>query len=141
MPNTSIKNIQKQNLPRERLLNIGSNNLSDLELLAIILKSGGKEMDVMDLANYLLKKYSKIENIINLEINELTKNKYIGRSKAIELKAISEICKRLIFNKSTEILTINNPQDIYHLLQKDLYQQKQEYLYLISLDSRRKLIS
>ena len=89
-----IKEIPKKERPRERLKEVGVENLSDKELISIILKTGTKEKNVSDLALELLNKYS-LSDLKNITINNLIKIKGIGEVKAIELIASIELGKRI----------------------------------------------
>ena len=88
------KHLPEEERPRERLKLVGPKNLSDKELLSIILKTGTKEKNVQDLSIELLKKY-KLEELKNIEINDLKSIKGIGEVKAIELIASIELGKRI----------------------------------------------
>ena len=83
MSNYKIKEIPISERPRERLKEVGVNNLTDKEVLAIILKTGTKNKNVNDLALDLLNEY-KLEDLKNISINNLTSIKGIGEVKAIE---------------------------------------------------------
>ena len=92
-----LKNFANENKPRERLIEFGADNLSDYELLALILRTGTKSMNVLEFSNYLLGKY-KLNELCNLSIEELTKEKGIGKAKACEIIALSELVKRYNVN-------------------------------------------
>lgn len=70
--NYKVKDIPKDERPRERFLNVGVNNLSNQELLAIILKTGTKNNNVKEVALDLLNSYS-LEDLKNITVNNLTK--------------------------------------------------------------------
>ena len=93
--NVKIKEIPKENRPRERLINKGSESLSDEELLAILIKTGTKELSAKDLANNLLKEIKNINNLNDITIEYLTKIKGIGKAKACEIMAMVELGKRI----------------------------------------------
>lgn len=136
-----IKDLNNQNKPRERLLEKGPSALSDIELLAVVLRSGGKGSSVTDLAASLLIKYKNVKSLLETDINSLLKHKYVGNTKATTLKAVSELGKRAYLSQKDAAIAVKKPEDAYKIIKKDLFGKKQEYLYLISLDSRKKLIS
>ena len=72
MNNIKIKDIPISDRPRERLINYGVNNLSNEELLSIILKSGCKEYSVKELSNVVLKELNGINGLKNISINKLS---------------------------------------------------------------------
>ena len=69
-----LKELPVLERPRERLINVGVENLSDEELLAIILKTGSKEMSVKELSSYILSSFGGIENLKKLKYHEVKKN-------------------------------------------------------------------
>lgn len=79
--NRKIKDLPKIERPREKLIQYGPSHLSNSELLAIILRSGKKGENVIDLANKILKKY-KAENLPSMSFNELKAFPGLGPAKA-----------------------------------------------------------
>lgn len=135
-----IKDIKKDERPRERLMKYGANSLSNEELLAIILKTGTKNRSSRTLALDILKLVDKIEDFKELTINRLLSIKGIGMVKAIEIMATIELGRRIYLEKTKKKDKYNNPQDIY-LTNKYLFQnQKQEYFYCLYLNNKNELI-
>lgn len=135
-----IKDIKKDERPRERLMKYGANSLSNEELLAIILKTGTKNRSSRTLALDILKLVDKIEDFKELTINRLLSIKGIGMVKAIEIMATIELGRRIYLEKAKKKDKYNNPQDIY-LTNKYLFQsQKQEYFYCLYLNNKNELI-
>ena len=120
--------------PREKLKEKGLNVLSEVELLAILLESGYKNVNVIELANNLLKK-----DIKNMSYNSLTSLKGIGPAKACKILACFELVKRLNSGKICEkIITCSKDVAEYYLIKmKDL---KKEHLICVFLDSKNKII-
>lgn len=87
--NYRIKDIPKEERPRERLKEVGAESLTNKELLAIILKSGTKGKNVEELALEILNKFSLTE-LKEINITDLKKLSGIGEVKAIELVACIE---------------------------------------------------
>ena len=90
----TIKDFPLEERPREKVKQYGINNVTNKELLSIILKTGTKNINVEDLALSILRKY-KLHELKDVTINELTKIKGIGEVKAIELLAAIELGKRI----------------------------------------------
>ena len=84
--NYCIKDLPKTERPRERLKEVGARNLTDKELLSIVLKTGMKEKNVNELSLELLKNY-ELKELKDISWNDLRKIKGIGEVKAIELVA------------------------------------------------------
>jgi len=87
-----IKDLPNDSKPRERFIKYGPEALSDAELFAIILRTGNKDENVIEVANKLIAEYG-IDNLFNCSIKELRKVKGIGKTKAIELLTIAELAK------------------------------------------------
>lgn len=136
-----IKDMSHSERPRERLINKGVENLSNEELLSIILKTGIKNFSVKDLSSLILSKYKNINDLRNLSINSLIKIKGIGKVKAIELIASLELGKRVYYIKSKEKVLLNSSYKVFQYF-KDLFiNENQENFYAIYLDTKSKLIS
>ena len=137
----NFKELPKQEMPRERLLLHGSNNLTTEELLMIILKTGTKKYSVKELANNLLTVVGGIENFKNITINKLIKIDGIGKVKAIELLAIIEFSKRINTPiTEQEFLICTNPTNIINYFNYLFKDKRQEEFYVIYLDNKKKYI-
>ena len=96
MKKLTMKNLPINERPYEKLMNNGAENLSDSELLAIVIKSGTKEMTSLEISQRLLLECENdINKISKLEIDQLRKFKGIGLVKAIQIKAVLELAKRI----------------------------------------------
>lgn len=136
-----IKDIPLLDRPMERLIDIGVENLSNEELLAIILKTGSKGVSAKDLAGSFLSKIDSLKKLNNLNYEQLKTTKGIGMSKACTLLASIELGKRI----NREVDTIKNIKftsaDIVYKYYKDkLGDKKQECFYAIYLDTGKKII-
>lgn len=126
--------------PRERLINVGVENLSDEELLAIILKTGSKEMSVKSLSSYILSSLGGIENLKKLNFHEVKKIKGIGEAKACTLVALSEIARRMNRKVASIIGTkLNTPLKIFEFYKSKINDNQEEF-YCIYLDASKKVI-
>ena len=130
MNNILIKDIPTSDRPRERLVKYGAKNISNEELISIILKTGTKDKSVKELSNIILNKYSNITNLKDLEINNIMEIKGIGKVKAIELIAAIELGRRVYFDKSIDEVKIKSSMDIYNYFNDLLKNSKQEQFYL-----------
>ena len=109
-----IKEIPIEERPRERLLKLGSSNLSNEELLAIILKNGTKGVSAKELALEILKRIKSINNLKDINIYTFDNIKGLGLVKKIELLAILELGKRIYLeNNLIKKEKYNNPKLIY----------------------------
>lgn len=134
-----IKELPIDERPRERLKEVGVNNLTDKEILAIILKTGTKDKNVNELSIELLKNYS-IKNFKNINLNDLTKIKGIGEVKAIELLASIELGKRIFLRENHKLKKLDNAKSIWEDSKYLFYGLKQEYFYCYYFNNRQELL-
>ena len=135
-----IKEMKESERPREKLLNVGVNNLSDEELLAIILKTGIKGYSAKDLAIKLIENLGGISNLKNISINSLDSIKGIGKVKKIELLSILELGKRIYLKRNNLKKKYIDPFYIYLDNKSLIFGLKQEYFYVFYLDTKKNLI-
>lgn len=136
-----IKNIPNSDKPRERLYMYGAESLSNEELLAIVLKTGTKKYGVKEVALKLLAEIGDISKLRDMGINLLMKIEGIGLVKAIELKAICELGKRINSNNVCEMgIVIDSSLVVYNIFQEYFLSKKQEYFYCLYMDTKKKLI-
>lgn len=135
-----LKQLPKTELPREKLIKFGKENLSDSELLALILKTGTKEENVMELSLNILNKIEKIENLKEINYEGLLKIKGIGKAKAIELLAVTELSKRLYFKKEERKIKLSTPKIIFETNKYLFDNLKQEHFYCLYLNTKKELI-
>jgi len=131
-----IKDLPRIERPREKLTQYGPERLSNSELLAIILRSGKKGENVIDLANRILKKY-KAENLPSLTYQELKDFSGLGPAKVCEIIACFELGKRLLKGKVAGLYL--KPEDLWKEL-KDIREHKKEHFIVFFLDSRNQEI-
>ncbi|MBT4376820.1 DNA repair protein RadC [archaeon] len=133
-----ILDIARESRPRERFEIFGPENLSDAELLAIILRTGNKQENVVDLSNKLIAKHG-LNKIFECSIKELQEINGIGKAKAIQLLVINEISKRCISSKQKSP-KIKSAKDAFELMHPKLSNLKKEYFKIILLDTKNKVI-
>lgn len=137
-----FKKIPNSDKPRERLVMYGTENLSNEELISIILRTGTKSMSVKEVSLKLLEYIGNIEKLKDISINSLMKIDGIGRTKAIEIKAALELGKRVYLNNdSLDNLSLNSASLIFDYFKNILNDKKQEYFYCVYLDNKGKYIN
>lgn len=134
-----IKDIPNQERPRERLKEMGVENLSNKELLAIILKTGSKDKNATDLAIEILKKYD-LSELKQISLNSLTKIKGIGEVKAIEIISAIELGKRINNQQKIKLKKITTPEEIWKSIKHLFTDKKQEYFYAFYFNAKKELI-
>ena len=125
--------------PREKLLHRGSGNLSDTELLAILIRMGSKGVTAVDLARRLFADERTLREISFLSVEEIKKNG-IGESRAIAIVAAFELAKRLLETKSKNRLTIQSPEDIVMRFGVKFRDLVQEEFWMFPLNSVNQLL-
>ena len=136
-----IKEIPKMERPRERLLTYGVENISNEELLAIILKTGTKKYSVKEMAGLVLKKIDSVNNLENININTFKDIDGLGIVKTIELMASIELGRRIFLLKQDGIKITYDSADVIYNEHRLLFKgKKQEYFYCLYLDNRNNLI-
>ena len=137
----NFKNIPESDKPRERLYQYGSENLSDEELISIILKTGTKGISVKEVSLKLLENVGDIRRLKDIGINTLMRINGIGRVKAIEIKAAIELGRRIyIENNKLGGIILNNSLKIYEYFKDLVGDKKQEYFYTVYVDTKGRYI-
>lgn len=136
-----IKDIPTSDRPIERLIQKGSDSLSNEELLAILIRTGTKGKSSKELASNILSSIKNIQELKNLNFKQLTQIDGIGPSKAAILLSTIELSKRMNQTVHTIIKKKgNNPGFIFEYYQSILQDKTQEYFYAIYLDQAKTII-
>jgi DNA repair protein RadC len=134
-----ILDMQKEERPRERLLKNGASALSDSELLAIILRTGSKKENVINLSQRILGEYN-IKQLSQINITQLMKVHGIKESKAAQISACFEIARRLESFNGDEKPKISSPEDVYRRLFPRMREQKKELFIELCLDTKNQIL-
>ncbi len=136
----NIKNMPTSERPYEKMLMYGENTLTNSELLSIIIKTGTKEKSAIEIAQELMNENMDNSNSLrflqSISIQELSKINGIGTVKAIELKAVGEIAKRISKPLTINRLKIKTRDDIVNLFMEELQNEKNEVLKIVMLDNK-----
>lgn len=135
-----IEEVTVSNRPRERLLAFGEKSLSDQELMAIILRTGSREKNVLHLAGYLLSYFETLFELKQATIEELCSIKGIGVVKAIELKAMIELGNRITTAKQEKHGKVISSQSIGEMMMSELGDIQQEKLVAVYLNTKHEII-
>lgn len=133
-----ILDLPEGSRPRERFVKQGAQSLSEAELLAIILRTGTKGENVVDVSNRLISEYG-LDKLFDCSLTELQKVKGIGPNKAMQLLAIAELGKRYAQSKQP-IKRITQAKDVFDLFHERLKDEKQEHFYVIFLSTKNHII-
>lgn len=133
-----IKDLAKIERPREKLIAKSAKNLKDEELLAILLGTGVKGKNVLEVAKQILNKHSK-KRLLQLSYNELAKVKGIGPAKACTILAAQELVKRALKVQDETLPIIQSAKDV---LAQAVYMRdkSREHLMVIYLNARNEML-
>jgi DNA repair protein RadC len=135
-----VHDIPVDERPRERLRNEGAENLSQTELLAIILRTGTHQDNVLELSTRLLAKYGGIKGLARVSFAELCNEHGVGEAKAAQLLAALEIGKRLSHVSSEEKYQIRSADDAARLVKMDMMYLTHEEMRILILDTKNNVI-
>jgi len=138
----TIRDLPKEERPRERLVKFGEQNLSAQELLQIILGRGIAGESIAVTAQKLLSHFGDLEKLSEASIEELSSIKGIGLAKAAQIKAACEIGRRISTQTSSyKSKELTNPEKVFKLMKSKLRNYHKEHFYMISLNARNATIS
>lgn len=139
---SSIKYWAEDDRPREKLLKKGIRNLSNAELIAILIGSGSKDESAVDLSKrILLSVENNLDNLARMTIPELKRKfKGIGTVKAINILTALEIAKRRKQSKILEKPIITSSKDVYDYFYPTLNDLPYEEFWILLLNRSNKII-
>jgi DNA repair protein RadC len=123
-----IADLHESDRPRERLVSLGAQALTNAELIAILLRVGVKGENAVEVGQRLLKKFNEISGLHRAPIKELMEQHAIGEAKAAQIKAAIELGRRLTLESPEERASINSPADAAALVQDEMSALEQEHL-------------
>lgn len=135
-----IKDVPKEDRPRERAVRLGPNSLTNQEVLAILLGTGSKEESVMTLAGRVLMHFEGLKLLHDATIEELTAIKGIGLAKGVQILAAIELGKRMSQYKPHEGYVIRSPDDGANFIMEELRLLKQENFVVLFLNTKNQVI-
>ena len=136
-----IKDIPNCDKPREKALKYGVNNLSDSELIAIILRTGTVNYSVIDIAQNILRESNTINKLNQLSISKLSEIRGVGKVKAITLMAAIELGRRSYQTSENIPLKIKSAVVVFEYFKYIFLNQKQENFIVIFLDNQKMMIN
>ena len=137
----SIKNWSESDRPREKLLLKGKENLSDAELLAILIGSGSRNESAVSLCKRILKDNAhKINLLAKLDVQQLMQYKGIGEAKAISIVAALELGRRRRGEEAMELTKITSSTKVFEVMQPILGDLHHEEFWMLLLNNSNKII-
>ena len=136
-----IKSWPQEDRPREKLLKKGARNLSNSELLAILLRTGTHGVSAIDLARKVLKKFGIFRNMAHTDVRDWKEFKGLGDAKIAHIQAALEIGRRFREDEaSAGKQKISSAKDIVDILMPQLRDLKTEVFKVVYLDSNNRII-
>lgn len=136
-----LKELPKAEMPRERLIKYGASNLSNEDLISILIRTGNKDENVKELSSKILSKIKSISSLNDLGLRELTSIKGVGRAKALTILAAIELGKRVNNVTIEDKVVLTNTDKVNEYFSSLIANEKQENLLVILLDNKNRLIS
>jgi DNA repair protein RadC len=137
---TRIMDMPATSRPRERLLEVGADKLSDAELIAILLRTGSQRGSAVALAQELLKQYKTLDRLAQATPAELSTQHGLGTAKAAQVLAALTLGKRMASTRRNGRLTITTPDQVADLLKVEMGLLEEEELRVILLNSRNHVL-
>jgi DNA repair protein RadC len=135
---SKIKDLYKNDRPREKLIKKGASALKKEELIAILLRTGTKGQNALQMAKSIVKNYDE-KKLLNATYQELKNIHGVGPAKAVQILAAFEVGKRLYKEKEKSDVYINSPEDAVEEV-KEIRESKKEHFVALYLNARKKLI-
>lgn len=141
-----MKNMIEEERPYEKCERFGAGSLTDVELLAVLLRTGTKGESVLDLSRKLLYPDRGIQNNGETHLQSWTKEELmkvhgIGKVKAIQILCLCELSKRLSKLSARSELDFSKPDTIAEYYMEDMRHRNQEHIKLLMLNGRLRLLS
>lgn len=137
----TIKEMPVSERPREKMLEIGVENLSNEELLAILLATGTKKKTALEVARDVLNKEDGLKGLAYLQYEDLIEIEGIGQAKATTILSAIELGKRLTYLESIPKICLNSPESIANLMMSQMRYESIEKFKILLLDIKNQLIS
>lgn len=128
--------MDKYEKPREKLMKYGVASLEDYELIALLLHTGSKDMDVLSLSKVILEVLHEFDDLKRIRLAELLHIKGIKLAKAATILAAVELGRRLTISHQKIIKRITSYEDVFHLLHPMIGHTNQEHLVGIYLNTK-----
>lgn len=136
----TVRDLPRQERPRERLHKFGPEALSAQELLALVIGRGIPKKSVMSISQELLVKFGNVKAISQATIEELSQIKGIGLAKAAQIKACFELGKREDLEAELKNFDIKSPEAVVKAIRASIKDKAKEHFKLILLNPRNKII-
>lgn len=137
----TVKELPDTERPYEKCLMYGAEALTDAELISVIIRTGSRGERCVDLAHRILNAGPDgLLNLLQLDVKQLTKIHGIGNVKAVQLKCVGELAKRIASTRRRQQVILESPESIASYYMERMRHETQEILMLAMFDSKSMLI-
>ncbi len=136
----AINNWPEDERPREKLLKKGAHTLSNAELLAILIRTGTKGKNAIELSRAILKEVKTLRELDEIDISGLYKIKGLSTAKIANIKAALELGKRVLSEKGRGKGVVRSSKDVYRIMLPLLKNKKREVFKSIFLNAQNRII-
>ena len=136
-----IHDLPSGDRPRERLRDAGPAAISNSELLAILLRTGGEKESALAMASRLLATFNGLAGLARSSFAELCAQRGLGEAKAAQIQAALELGKRLVAAQPEERPVIRSADDVARLLQGEMGLLDQEHMRVLLLNTRNQVLA
>lgn len=137
----TMKEMPESEQPLEKCIRYGARALSDAELLAVILKTGTRNLTALQLAQFFLSRKEKnLLNLVNMRPEEMKEIPGIGQVKAAQLKCIAELAERIAKTSRLRDVRLNEPASVAGYYMESLRHKTKENLLLAMFDAKSHLL-
>ncbi|MCG9639575.1 DNA repair protein RadC [Vibrio sp. Isolate34] len=135
-----IDKMPTESMPREKLLSRGPDSLTDAELLAIFLRTGTQGMNVLELADKLIKDFGSLRHLFSATQEEFCAHKGMGQAKYAQLQAVLEMTQRYLAETLSRGDALTSPSHTKLYLSSILRDRQREAFYILFLDNQNRVI-
>jgi DNA repair protein radc len=136
-----LRDVPREDRPRERMMIDGAEALSDAELLAILLRTGTRNESAINLAARILRECGGLRQLVDMSIAELTNIRGVGPAKAVQLRAGIELGRRLARRAASDRPVIRKPEDAAKLVMEDLRSELKEHFVCLFLNTKNQVLA
>ena len=137
---TPLKELAISERPQERLERLGPSALSDSELIAMILRSGSKGINVLNVASSLVNRAGSLSSMISWTDSEFMRIKGIGKVKSLQLMVVIEICRRILAADDEVLPILDTPENVFKFMRSRLIGLEVEKFWSLSLNRKNRVL-
>ncbi len=135
-----LKDLAQSERPQERMQRLGARALSDCELLAMVIRKGSRNLDVLGVSNRLLAEAGSLENLLKWSVADLCRVDGLGTVKALQIQAVLEIGRRLLCQEMGETPELSTPEEVYRFMIPHALGLETEKFWTLCLNRKNRLL-